>query len=147
VLNTVDLGYYIYLRMEVENAAQIGAQAAWKTCYDPSYMLPATQNCPGLNDAITAAVKSTTLGTKVSVASGYPVEGYYCVTTSKALQQVGSLTSKPANCSEAGDATTTPADYIQVRVTFAYSPIFSGATIMGSSGITSITQTSWMRLG
>jgi len=44
LLNAVDVGYYMYRRMEVENAAQVAAQAAWKTCTQS--MLPATQNCP-----------------------------------------------------------------------------------------------------
>ena len=42
VLNAVDAGYYIYLRMEVENAAEAGAQAAWNICNDQSSMSPAT---------------------------------------------------------------------------------------------------------
>src|SRR6202043_3818562 len=61
VLNAIDMGYYTYQRMEVENAAQVGAQAAWNTCYDPTYMLPATQKCSGLNAAITTAIQSTSL--------------------------------------------------------------------------------------
>jgi len=32
LLNAVDVGYYAYRRMEVENAAEVGAQAAWKIC-------------------------------------------------------------------------------------------------------------------
>src|SRR6202043_3777987 len=79
LLNAVDMGYYEYRRMEVENAAEVGAQAAWKTCYDQSSMLPATQKCPGLNAAITTAIQSTSLGSAVSSASGYPLEGYYCI--------------------------------------------------------------------
>src|SRR6516164_5205545 len=82
LLNAIDVGYYAYKRMEVENAAQVGAQAAWKTCYDSSTMLPATQNCAGLNAAITTAIQSTSLGTAIKLALGYPVEGYYCVNTS-----------------------------------------------------------------
>ena len=146
LLNAVDLGYYEYQRMEVENAAEVGAQTAWKTCYDQSSMLPATQNCPGLNTAITTAIQSTSLGTAVSLASGYPAEGYYCVNASNALQSVGSLSSKPANCSAAGNANASPGDYIQVRVTFSYAPLF-GVTVMSAWGITSISMTSWMRLG
>ena len=146
LLNAVDVGYYAYKRMEVENAAQVGAQAAWKTCYDSSSMLPATQNCAGLNTAITTAIQSTSLGTSVSLAAGYPTEGYYCVTSSNMLQSVGSLSSKPANCSAVGDSSTSPGDYIQVGVTFTYAPLFA-ITVMTASGIKSITKTSWMRLG
>src|SRR5215467_11034235 len=81
VLNGVDFGYYTYQRMEVENAAQVGAQVAWKTCYDTSSMLPATTNCGGLTDAIRSAIQMTSLGSNVSLMSGYPTEGYYCVDT------------------------------------------------------------------
>ena len=147
ILNAVDLGLYEYRRMEVENAAQVGAQAAWKACYDTSAMLPATTKCAGLNDAITAAIQSTSLGTAVSLTSGYPTEGYYCVNTSGALQSVGSLSSKPADCSDAGDLSASPGDYIQVSVSYAYAPLFSNLTVMGASGISSISMTSWMRLG
>jgi Flp pilus assembly protein TadG len=147
LLNAVDLGNYTYRRMEVENAAQSGAQAAWTTCNDPSVMLPATQNCAGLNNAIASAIQSTSLGTSVLLASGYPTEGYYCVNASNALQSVGSLSSKPADCSAAGNPSASPADYIQVGVTFKYAPLFSGITVMSASGITSISMTSWMRLG
>jgi Flp pilus assembly protein TadG len=146
LLNAVDLSYYEYRRMEVENAAEAGAQAAWSTCNDPSTMLPAIQNCSGLNAAITAAIQSTSLGSAVSLASGYPAEGYYCVSSSNALQSVGALSSKPANCSAAGNPNASPGDYIQVGVTFSYAPLF-GITVMSAWGISSITMTSWMRLG
>jgi len=147
LLNAVDLGYYEYRRMEVENAAQVGAQIVWKTCYDQTSMLPATQNCSGLNAAITSAIQSTSLGTAVSLTSGYPAEGYYCVNASGALQSVGSLSSKPADCSAAGNANALPGDYIQVGVTFSYAPLFPGVTVMSAWGVTSINMTSWMRLG
>ena len=146
-LNAVDFGYYMHQRMEVEYAAQAGAQAAWKTCYDTSTMLPATQNCTGLNNAITAAIQATSLGTHLSLESGYPTEGYYCATSSGALQAVGSLSSKPANCSAAGNSAVTPGDYVQVGVTYPYAPLFPGVTVMSLWGISSINMTSWMRLG
>lgn len=145
LLNAVDFGYYMYQRMEVENAAQVGAQVAWKTCSQSS-MLPATQNCAGLNAAVTTAIQSTTLGSAVTLVSGYPTEGYYCVNASNQLQSVGSVTSsEPTDCSAAGNANTSPGDYLQIQVTFAYAPMF-GITVMGMSGITSISKTSWMRL-
>jgi Flp pilus assembly protein TadG len=62
LLNVADIGLYIYTRMEVDYASQMGAQAAWKTCNDQTTMLPATQNCTGLNTAITTSIQSTTLG-------------------------------------------------------------------------------------
>ena len=147
LLNAVDVGYYTYQRMTVENAAQAGAQQAWKTCNDPSSMLPATQNCSGVTTAITTAIQSSSLGTAVTLASGYPAEGYYCVNASGALQAVGSLSSRPSNCSAAGNSALSPGDYIQVGVTYTYAPLFPGISVMGASGITSITMTAWMRLG
>jgi Flp pilus assembly protein TadG len=146
LLNATDLGYYMYQRMEVENAAHAGAQAAWKTCYDQSSMLPATENCPGLNGAITTAIQSTSLGNAVALASGYPTEGYYCVNSSNVLQSVGSLSAKPSDCSAAGSSTTSPGDYVQVEVTYAYSPLFA-VSVMGLSSVRSIIKTSWMLLG
>ena len=145
LLNAVDFGYYMYQRMEVENAAQVGAQAALKTC-NQSTLLPATQNCSGLNAAITAAIATTSLAASVQLASGYPTEGYYCVNGSNQLQSVGSLSNEPADCSAVGSSTTSPGDYIQVQVTFKYAPLF-GITVMSAWGISSISMTSWMRLG
>jgi uncharacterized membrane protein len=148
LLNAVDFGYYMYQRMEVEYAAQAGAQAAWKTCYDTSWMLPATQNCPGLNKAITAAIQSTSLGTNLSLQTGFPAEGYYCVGTSGALQSVGTTANpRPGNCSTAGNSAASPGDYLQVAVTYPYAPLFPGVSVMGLSGVTSISMTSWMRMG
>jgi hypothetical protein len=147
VLNGIDVGYYEYRRMEVENAAQVGAQVAWKTCYDSSSMLPATTNCGGLTDVIKSAIQTTSLGANVSLVSGYPEEGYYCIDVTGMLKSVGSLTSRPTDCSAVGDATTTPGDYLQVAVTYPYAPLFPGLSVMGAWGITSITGTSWVRLG
>ena len=146
VLNAIDLGYYMYQRMEVENAAEVAAQTAWKTCYDQSTMLPATTKCSGLNAAITTAIQSTSLGASVSLVSGYPTEGYYCVDASNALQLVGSLSAKPSDCSAVGNSNTSPGDYLQVGVTYKYSALF-GITVMSAWGVTSISMTSWMLLG
>jgi Flp pilus assembly protein TadG len=145
LLNAVDFGYYMYQRMEVENAAEAGAQAVWKTCSDQSTQLPATQNCAGLNTVITTAIQNTSLGTAVSLASGSPTEGYYCVNSSNALQSVGSLSAKPTDCSAVGRSGVAPGDYIKVSVTCAYAPLFS-ISLMTASGITSINMTTWMRL-
>jgi Flp pilus assembly protein TadG len=143
LLNAVDLGYYIYRRMEVENAADVGAQAATITCKQAQ--LPATTNCPGLNAAITSAIQNTSLGTAVALASGYPTEGYYCTNSSNVLQYVSSVSSKPSNCSAAGNASASPADYLQVQVTAPYQALF-GVSVMGVLTWTSITTTSWMRM-
>jgi len=145
MLNTADVSIYIYKRMELENATQMGAQAAWKTCDPSKGYLPATTSCPGLTTAITNAVQSTSLGTKVSLQSGSPAEGYYCVNSSGALQYVSAVTSKPADCSAAGMASLQPADYIQITTTFAYAPLFPGITV-ASAFATPITKTALIRM-
>ncbi|MGH6935250.1 MAG: TadE/TadG family type IV pilus assembly protein [Methylocella sp.] len=154
LLNAVDVGFYAYQRMEAENAAEVGAQAAWKNCPDQSKMLPATQKCTvangaamELNSAITTAIQSTSLGTKVTLATGYPKEGYYCVDASNALQPLpdGSSVSNPRPaCSGGGTA----GDYLRVGVTCPYQALFPGLiSVMSTLGITSITKTTWMRMG
>jgi Flp pilus assembly protein TadG len=153
LMNAVDVGLYAYKRMEVENSAEAGAQAAWITCnnVNGTQYLPATYpsgNCPGLTSAITTAIQATSLGTGVSLASGYPTEAYYCANASNVLQNVGSVSStEPANCSAAGNAATSPGDFLQVQVTYAYTPLFAGMSVMSALGISSITKTTWMRLG
>lgn len=142
--NAVDFNDYEYRNMQVADAAQIGAQTVWQTCNSAS-LLPATQNCSGLNAAVTTAIHSTALGSRVSLSPGYPTEGYYCVNSSGALQLVGSL-SKPSDCSAAGSASTSPGDYVQISVTASYAPLFSGLSIVGKWGVTSISAVSWMRL-
>ena len=141
--NVADVSIYIYQRMQVENATEIAAQAALKTC---AAKLPATVNCPGLNTAMQNALQSTSLGTSVAFASGSPAEGYYCVNSSNALQYVSAVTSKPADCTAAGTPALQPGDYIQVQTTFTYRSIFPGLSVAGTFP-TPITRTAMMRLG
>jgi Flp pilus assembly protein TadG len=142
--NVTDVSIYIYQRMQVENATQIAAQAAWKACDVPQ--LPATVNCPGLATALANALKSTSLGTRVSMMSGSPSEGYYCVNSLNALQWVSDVTSKPADCTAAGMPSLQPGDYIQVQATFTYVPLFPGFSV-ASAFATPINRTAFMRLG
>ena len=100
----------------------------------------------GLNAAISSAIQSTSLGTGVTLVAGYPQEGYYCANTSGMLQAVGSLSSKPANCSAAGNANVSPGDYVQVAVTYSYTSLFPNLTVMAALNISAITTTGWMRL-
>ena len=150
VMNVTDLSLYVYTHMEVDTAAQMGVQAAWKTC--DQTMLPATTKCPGLNAAVTAAIGETELGANISLVAGSLTEGYYCVNSANALQWVSTVASKPANCTAAGMPALTPADYITLQVTYTYAPMFSGITIVGlatTGGLltTPITKTAFMRMG
>jgi len=144
-LNLTDISIYVYQRMQLENAAQIGAQAVWKACDPFKGYLPATTNCPGMTTTLTSAVQSTSLGTSVSIQSGYPAEGYYCVNSSGSLQYVSAISSKPADCSAVGMATLQPADYIQIQTTYSYAPLFPGITVAGLFS-TPITKTTMIRL-
>jgi Flp pilus assembly protein TadG len=143
LLNGVDVARYFYSRMQVENAAQMGAQAAWKSC-DPA-KLPAKTQCSGLTNAVTAAVQSTSLGSKVSLRSGSPSEGYYCLDKFNALQPVGSLSARPVDCSATAMPHLVPGDYIKVDVTYSYTPLFLDLTLARLFE-TPVTKTAYMRL-
>ncbi|MBA4010510.1 MAG: hypothetical protein C0481_01465 [Phenylobacterium sp.] len=153
LINAVDLGVYVFKKMQVEMAAQAGTHAAWRLC-DQSAELPAVANCTGLATTIQTAVQSTTLGATVTVAAASPAEGYYCVNSSGALTLVGAAgriglaptKPNPFTCeAQFSGSKTVPGDYVQVTVTYPYQPIFSQASI-ASLLTTPITKTAWMRL-
>jgi Flp pilus assembly protein TadG len=145
--NVVDVTIYLYQRMQVQNATEVAAQAAWKTC--DLTVLPPTTDCSTLAASATAiqnALKSTSLGTAVTLVSGSPSVGYYCVNSSNALQYVSAISSKPADCTAAGTPSLKPGYYIQVQSTFTYTPIFPGMSISGTFPAP-INGASLMRLG
>jgi Flp pilus assembly protein TadG len=143
LVNVTDVSIYIYQRMEAENATQVAAQAALKTC---SSQLPATSNCSGLTTAVSNALGSTSLGTRVSLISGSPSEGYYCVNSASALQFVSNVSTRPADCTAAGTPSLQPGDYLQVQTTFHYAPLFPGLSV-SSTFATPINRTAFVRLG
>jgi len=133
MLNAVDYSFLAWSRMEVDNAAEMGAQAAYTTC-SPGAM-PATGNCATLNSIVTAAAQSTSLGTAVTVVGGAPTETYYCTITGNTLYSVGSSPSAmPANCSSAGAGyvANVPGDYVAVSVSYTYQPLFAGLSLVPS---------------
>ena len=147
LVNVVDVTMYLYQRMQAENATEVAAQAAWKTC--DLTVLPLTTDCSTLAASVTAvqnALGSTSLGTRVALVSGSPTVGYYCVNSSNALQYVSNISSKPADCTAAGTPSLQPGYYIQVQTTYTYTPIFPGMSI-SSTFPTPINRTSLMRLG
>jgi Flp pilus assembly protein TadG len=143
--NVTDVSIYIYQRMQVENATEVAAQAALKTCGSTN-TLPATINCANLLTAVQTAMRSTSLGTAVTLQNGSPSEGYYCVNASGALQFVSGVNSKPADCSAAGMPALQPGDYITIATTFTYQPIFARLSVAAAFP-TPITKTAIMRLG
>jgi Flp pilus assembly protein TadG len=143
VVNVTDTSIYLYRRMQVENAALVGAISALKVC-DPSH-LPATVNCPGLTGSVAAAIQSTSLGTAVTLNGGVVSEGFYCVNAASALQYMSAVSNKPADCSAAGMPLLQPADYVQVTVTYSYSPVFPGISVSGMFS-TPIVSTALVRM-
>jgi Flp pilus assembly protein TadG len=144
LLNATDLAFYLFDQIQVENATEMGAQAAWQAC-DFTH-IPATANCTGWSTAVTTAVHSTSLGSAITLVSGSPSEGYYCVNSSGALQYMSNTTSKPADCTAAGTAANSPGDYVKVQTTYTFSPLFGGLSV-ASILPTTISRTAWMRLG
>jgi Flp pilus assembly protein TadG len=146
LLNTADISIYVYKRMQVENATEMAAQAAWKACDPSKGYLPATLSCPNLINTITQAAQSTALGEQVTIATGSPQEGFYCLNDAGALQLVANATlNPPADCSSTGLVGQQPGDYIQITTSFSYAPMFPGVTVAGVFA-TPIMKTSMMRL-
>jgi Flp pilus assembly protein TadG len=158
LLNIVDLGLYAYQQMQLENAALAGAEEARSFCNNTTTKVPATDSskCPGFSSAETSAIQSTSLGSGVSAVSGYPLEGYYCTLTTGALQLVGTSgtigsppSGAPSNCdavtNHSAAAGTAPGDYIQVRVSYTFTPVFAAVSVT-SLLPTTITKTTWSRL-
>ena len=142
LINAVEIGRYGMALMQVENAAQAGVAAANHTC-DVEH-LPVTTNCPDVYSAVPIAVQSTSLGTRVSV-QGQLSEGWYCINSAKALQYVAPANSKPADCTDANNASGSPGLYLAVHATYFYHPIFPGLTI-ADNFMGQINRTAWMRL-
>ena len=146
LLNTADISIYIYKRMQVENATEMAAQAAWKACDPSKGYLPATLSCPNLTTLMTQAAQSTGLGNQVTIATGSPQEGFYCLNDAGALQHIANASlNPPADCSSTGLPGQQPGDYIQVTTSFSYAPLFPGVTVAGVFP-TPILKTSMMRL-
>ena len=127
LLNGIEVARYAYTVMQVQNAAQIGAQAAWKAC-DPTKELPATTQCASLTDAIALAITSTTLGDGVKLQDNSPMEAYYCLNNANALIPDAGipLANKPTNCNTiAGAQAGQPGDYIRSMSPTTTSPCFS----------------------
>jgi len=141
--NVTDVSIYIYQRMQVENATEVAAQAALKTC---ATNLPATTNCSGLSTAMQNALQSTSLGTRVALVTGSPTEGYYCINSSNTLQYMSGVSSKPADCTAAGTPSLQPGDYIQVQTTFTFQSLFTSLSV-ASTFPTPINRTALLRLG
>ena len=143
VLNVADIAVFLFDELQVNNATQMGVQAAWATC-DLNHV-PATLKCPNMNNAVTTAIRSTSLGNAVSFQAGSPSEGWYCVNSGGTLQYMADYANPPNDCTAAGVPTTEPADYVKVQTTYDYSPIFPGLSV-ASVFPAHILSTSYVRL-
>lgn len=143
VLNVADVSAFLFDKLQVNEATQVGAQAAWAAC-DLNHV-PATTKCPNLNNAVTTAIQSTSLGNSVTLVNGSPSEGFYCVNSGGTLQYMADVSSPPNDCSGAGNGGVASADYVKVQATYTYTPIFGGASVASLLPST-ITSVSWVRL-
>lgn len=143
VLNVADVSVFLFDQLQVNNATQMGVQAAWATC-DLNHV-PATTKCPAMNGAVTTAIQSTSLGNSVQLQGGSPSEGWYCVSSTGTLQYMSDYANPPDDCTAAGVPTTAPADFVKVQTTYAYSPIFPGLSVAAVFPA-HITSTSYVRL-
>lgn len=126
-LNAADVGSYVYHSMQVENAAQMAVQTAMQAC--TAIQLPVTTACPGFADSLAANVAATSLGAAVVIDDGQPVEAYFCVDAKNRLVQVGTIGSRPATCTAAGNAAAVPGDYISITVSYTYTPLVPGTGV------------------
>ncbi|MGZ3274214.1 MAG: hypothetical protein ACXU8Z_10655, partial [Caulobacteraceae bacterium] len=147
--NVVDLGVYGFERVQLANAAQSAAQAAWTTWYANSCTYPTKtiSNCGGngtISAAITNAIKQSSvlgLASPAQFSQGTPTDsaGYYCpATTTNVLTSVGSSTSCPSGSANQGAAS---GYYDVIRVTFTYHPLFGSASVANLLGTTMIQDT------
>jgi Flp pilus assembly protein TadG len=151
IMNVVDLAFYAFTWMQTQNAAQMGAQAAFSNC-NTSKSLPASVACyqttsannMTLYDVVAQGVQETALNGTVKLVSNQVTDGYFCSSSANVLTQVGGLGyayadsgtigSSPsgsdtaptdiASCSGYQDTTAVPGEYIVVNVTHSYQPIF-----------------------
>jgi Flp pilus assembly protein TadG len=133
IMNILDFSSLIWDQMEVDYSAQMGAQAAYKTCSTGTLPAKNSTNCPNLIAAVTTATQSTSLATAVALATGSPSETYYCVSGTTLAQVATYPTPPPANCSGSASA---PGDYIEVDVTYSYSPTFAGLSLASAQTLT-----------
>ncbi len=124
ILNASDLALYGWHRMQLENAAQMAAQAAWETC-DSGSKLPALTKCTGLAAAVSVAAQSTSLGTSAVV--GTLTEGNFCPNSAgTALVSAGAAD----DCSAVNGSTDKPGIYLTIPVTYTYTPLFTGTSVV-----------------
>lgn len=141
MLNAIEIGRYAYLVMQTKQASEAGVQAAYVAC--DSLHLPATENCSNLTDAVTTAIQSTSLGSRVTLKN--PIaEGYYCLNSSGALAFASDVNHKPFDCAAFGNSAEKPILYLQVTTTYSFDPLFGMSVVAALPA--HLDHTSWMRM-
>jgi Flp pilus assembly pilin Flp len=142
LLNVIDVGSYIYSKMEMQNATQTGAQEAWllgTTCTLP--LTKTGNSCAGTYaNSIKAAVHGGSLGPLVCPSSCSINEVYGCVNGAGNLVFTAISAGQPT-CSD----DSLGGDYVQVTGTYAYRPMVSGVSVT-SLLTTPISYTATMRI-
>jgi Flp pilus assembly protein TadG len=130
--NVVDGARMLWSQMQVDNAAQMGGQAAFNTCVSQPGTLPATTNCSNLSSKVTQAVQSTSLGTAVTVSS--TSENYQCAAAGPppTFTKTTAVTNPPPSC--AGGSTA--GDYLTITVSYNFTN-WTALSAFPSSAITS----------
>jgi Flp pilus assembly pilin Flp len=143
MLNGVEVARYYYGKTQLQNAVNMAGAAVWDAC-ETLAQLPTSSNCSTRGTRLTNALQSTSLGSAVTLSSGFPTEQWYCVNGSGVLTAAG--TTKPSDCSAAGGLATEQAGYyIFIQGQYTYTPLFATITV-GNSMPPTVTATSVTRL-
>lgn len=126
-LNVVDVGMLVVRQMQVDNAAEMAAQAVYTECNSVS--APASTNCPGYAAAISAAVNSTTLGAAITATNAEQ----HCCKNSSGNFQCQVYNGATTTCTFAGDGTTAPGYYVEVSASYTYTPMFGSVSVLAST--------------
>jgi Flp pilus assembly protein TadG len=131
MLNGVEVARYYFAKMELQNAVQMAGQAVWKLC-DTTAKIPTNTNCTNRDTKITNSLQATSLGTDVTLSSGFPTEAWFCINSGTGvLQSAGS--TKPTDCSSyGGTAAQSAGYYVTIQAQYTYAPIFTTITVGGS---------------
>ncbi len=138
ILNIVDVGFYLFQKMQLEYSTQAAARAVWTKC-DLVY-LPATTRCTGVNTAVTNAAQAASSLT-TAVTASITSEGYYCQVGSSLVSTGTPLAAGTTTCANGARS----GDYVQITGSYTYTPLFRGVSVT-SYLTTPITKTVWARL-
>jgi Flp pilus assembly protein TadG len=119
LLSAIDLGLYMYSRIQVEFASQAAVGAVQRACQftnvpvtDDSKCTAAIRGGKALSSVINTAVQSTTLGDKITVdnscsAGGdcWDIESFYCLDGANKLQALTSGTTAGRISTNGGSST------------------------------------------